>query len=89
MYLSIETFIFLIVQIGIEIKKWTSIDISRYSGLNPMFIIPKWIDDTLHHINTVMGNQFIVFFYFMFAEPNGSAKLLPLKTVPDKKIVVP
>jgi hypothetical protein len=22
------------------------------------------IDDTLHHINTVMGNQFIVFFYF-------------------------
>jgi hypothetical protein len=54
-----------------------------------MFIIPKWIDDTLHHINTVMGNQFIVFFYFMFAEPNGSAKLLPLKTVPDKKIVVP
>jgi hypothetical protein len=29
-----------------------------------MFIIPKMvlIDDTLHHINTVMGNQFIVFF---------------------------
>jgi hypothetical protein len=42
MYLSIETF-FLIVQIGIEIKKWTSIDsFSPDTGLNPMFIIPKW-----------------------------------------------
>jgi hypothetical protein len=53
-----------------------------------MFIIPKMvlIDDTLHHINTVMGNQFIVFFYFMFAV--GNPMVLPscsLKTVPDKK----
>jgi hypothetical protein len=53
-----------------------------------MFIIPKWflIDDTLHHINTVMGNQFIVFYFYVCGgEPNGSAKLLSLKTVPDKK----
>jgi hypothetical protein len=41
------------------------------------------IDDTLHHINTVMGNQFIVFFYFMGTQ--WFYQLFPLKTVPDKK----
>jgi hypothetical protein len=47
------------------------------------------IDDTLHYIN-VMGNQFVVFFYFYVCsgEPNGSTSCF-LKTVPDKKIVVP
>jgi hypothetical protein len=57
-----------------------------------MFIIPKMvlIDDTLHHINTVMGNQFIVFFYFYVCggEPMVLPSCFPLKTVPDK-IVVP
>jgi hypothetical protein len=47
------------------------------------------IDDTLHHINTVMGNQFIVslLFYVCGGNPMVLLSSFFLKTVPDKKIV--
>jgi hypothetical protein len=81
MYLSIETFIF---------DRTNRYRNQKNGLLSTVFLLIQWvepyvhhskmvlIDDTLHHINTVMGNQFIVFFYFYVCggEPNGSTKLL-------------